>query len=144
MVTAQRSHLHRRDGGDIRDSRLGSTGRAALPGTPEPIYQNDEANAYIGADLAPAFAINPNKLEEMLAITTPIYLKVLASDPPARMAGLAEEIAKRNPDLVGLEEMWTLNKGPLPAARSRRFTITWSCCRTRLRPKGAHYKVVST
>jgi hypothetical protein len=65
-------------------------------------------NAYIGADLAPALLIDPTNPEQALAITTKIYADIINSKPEVRMAALAANIARRQPDIVGVVELYRL------------------------------------
>ena len=55
-----------------------------------------DANAYIGADLAPALTVDPSDLTAVVAVTTQIYGEILASRPDIRIAALAQEIAAGN------------------------------------------------
>jgi Endonuclease/Exonuclease/phosphatase family len=64
-------------------------------------------NLYLGADLSPAIgAANP---EQLVTANGIIFRQVLANDFPLRAQGLADEILKTRPDLVGLQEVahWT-------------------------------------
>jgi len=59
-------------------------------------------NLYFGADLAP-LAAAPD-LPSLVGAVTVAYGKVVASDPAARIAGIASEIMAAQPDIVGLQE----------------------------------------
>ena len=62
-------------------------------------------NLYLGADLfLVANEQDPNMIPVRVA---QLYGSVQASDPAARMAAVAAEIARVNPDLVGLQEVTT-------------------------------------
>ena len=108
------------------------------------------ANAYDGADLNPAIALDPtdpNYLPKLLATVTGIYGRIVASDPPTRLAGLAREIAAAQPEVVGLEEMWTLQTAPATATGPGEFTpvFDWLPLLTKaLAAQGAHYQAVVT
>lgn len=79
-------------------------------------------NQYLGADLAPLLeaatsggpfdpvAFN-NALVEALT-------KIAASRPTERVRALAEAIARRRPDVVGLQEAYTFECTPLPGVQS--------------------------
>ncbi|HET7454490.1 MAG TPA: endonuclease/exonuclease/phosphatase family protein [Solirubrobacterales bacterium] len=77
-------------------------------------------NLYLGADLTPA--ILAPTLPEFVAANGQILREVTANDFPVRAKGLADEILKTKPDLVGLQEvaLWrtapvnfeVLTKGP--------------------------------
>jgi len=72
-------------------------------------------NLYLGADLTPAIlATNPTELAEA---NGQILREVVANDFPTRAEGLAEEILRTKPDLVGLQEVALWQTTPLsPAA----------------------------
>jgi endonuclease/exonuclease/phosphatase family metal-dependent hydrolase len=65
-------------------------------------------NLYLGADLTPLVrALTP---EEVAAAVQQILGQVVTSDPPRRMAWMADEIAAQRPDVVGLQEaaLWQI------------------------------------
>jgi endonuclease/exonuclease/phosphatase family metal-dependent hydrolase len=68
-------------------------------------------NAYVGVDLLPVMwaTQNPDPSALVDAVTT-AYYDMLASRPDVRMAGLADRIAARTPDIVALQEMYLLRK----------------------------------
>lgn len=87
-------------------------------------------NLYLGADLAPA--IGASGLEAFTEATGQILREVTANDFPVRAKGLAREILKKKPDLVGLQEvaLWRtgppslevfLNSGAKPTAETVRY-----------------------
>ena len=67
-------------------------------------------NLYLGADLGPA--IEAKGLGEFTAATGKVLRDVTANDFPTRAKGLAQEIIKKNPDLVGLQEVSLWRTGP--------------------------------
>ncbi len=67
-------------------------------------------NLYVGGDLFLPF-VSPDPL---LAAST-VWGDILASDPAARMAAIADEIRIARPDLVGLEEAYRFIVTPLGA-----------------------------
>lgn len=105
------------------------------------------ANAYDGADLNPAILLDPNDpnyMSNLLVTVTGIYLDIVASDPPARLAGLAKEIATHKPDVAGLEEMWTLQTAPATANGPGAFTTVFDWLQlltNSLAAQGVHYTV---
>jgi endonuclease/exonuclease/phosphatase family metal-dependent hydrolase len=74
-------------------------------------------NQYIGADLAPVVAAAtavPFDLNAFNAAVVGALSKVAAGRPTDRARALAAEIAKRNPDVVGLQEAYKLECTPFP------------------------------
>ena len=68
-------------------------------------------NLYLGADLTPVLSA-ANPITGIVSVVN----AVAATDPAARMAAVAREIAARHPLLVGLQEVasWTVvGKDPL-------------------------------
>jgi len=87
-------------------------------------------NLYLGADLAPA--ISASGLTAFTEATGQILREVTANSFPIRAKGLASEILKKKPDLVGLQEvaLWRtgppslevfLNSGAVPTATAVRY-----------------------
>lgn len=87
-------------------------------------------NLYLGADLTPAIAA-PDR-NAFIEANGQILRDVTANDFPVRAKGLAQEIRKKKPDLVGLQEvaLWRtgppsleplLNTGAAPTATTVRY-----------------------
>ena len=81
---------------------FGLTAPSPVSAAPEPTVAVVTQNLYIGADLSPILAA-PD-LQAAFAAAGRVFAAVQASHPAARMAAVADEIAKRPPDLVGLQE----------------------------------------
>ena len=64
-------------------------------------------NLYFGAELGPVVTA-PN-VPTLIGAVTAAYANVLATDPAARMARIADEITAAKPDVVGLQEavLWS-------------------------------------
>ena len=71
-------------------------------------------NVYLGADLTPA--IGAGSPAALAAANGQILREVVANDFPTRAEGLAEEILRTEPDLVGLQEVALWQTTPLSAA----------------------------
>jgi endonuclease/exonuclease/phosphatase family metal-dependent hydrolase len=67
-------------------------------------------NIYLGADLTPA--IEAKGVEAFTEATGQILREVTTNDFPVRAKGLAQEILKKKPDLVGLQEVAEWRTGP--------------------------------
>jgi len=103
-----------------------------------------DANAYIGADLAPALAVDPTDPIAVLLTTTEIYTNILASQPEIRVAALAAEIAATEPDLAALQEFYTLQQAPATETGPGEFTTVvdfLEVLTNALAAYGAHYQV---
>jgi hypothetical protein len=113
------------------------------------VYQG---NAYVGGFIEAPLALDPtdpNYGSNLLVTVTGVYMQIAASDPPARMAGLAEEIATHRPDIAALEEMYTIEQAPATLEGPGEFTVVYDYLQlltNALAAKGLHYKmaVVST
>lgn len=71
-------------------------------------------NLYLGADLNPAIAATTP--DELASADGLILREVVANDFPTRARGLANEIRRTEPDLVGLQEVALWQSTPLSAA----------------------------
>jgi endonuclease/exonuclease/phosphatase family metal-dependent hydrolase len=67
-------------------------------------------NIYLGADLTPA--IQAKGVDAFTEATGQILREVTTNDFPVRAKGLAQEILKKAPDLVGLQEVAEWRTGP--------------------------------
>ena len=90
---------------------LGLTSPSPASAAPERAITVVTRNLYIGADLAPILAA-PD-LPAAIAAAGQVFAEVQASHPAARMAAIADELAKRPPDLVGLQEATLWRSGEL-------------------------------
>jgi endonuclease/exonuclease/phosphatase family metal-dependent hydrolase len=73
-------------------------------------------NLYLGADLSPAIAARTTA--EVVTASGVILREVLANDFPTRADGLADEILRAKPDLVGLQEVALWRTTPITPAGS--------------------------
>jgi hypothetical protein len=107
------------------------------------------ANAYIGADIAAPLSLDPtdpNYLQNLLGTVTATYGQVIASDPQARMKGLAREIAASRPEVVGLEEIWSVSQASATASGPGTFMVVYDYLQlltNALAAHGLHYAVAA-
>lgn len=71
-------------------------------------------NLYLGADLAPVIAAE--NTEQVVSASGAVLRDVVANDFPTRAKGLAEEIRRTKPDLVGLQEVAYWHTTPITPA----------------------------
>ena len=90
---------------------LGLTSPSPASAASEPTVTVVTQNLYIGADLSPILAA-PD-IPAALAAAGQVFAAVQASHPATRMAAVADEVAKRPPDLVGLQEATLWRSGQL-------------------------------
>ncbi len=113
-------------------------------------------NAYIGADLAPVVAIPPvspgdpgypEYVREVIAAATKVYLGVVASDPPRRLAGIAREIGITKPHVVAVQELYSIYAAPMTQTGAPGdFVETYNyldLLTDALAAQGLHYTVAS-
>lgn len=71
-------------------------------------------NLYLGADLAPVIAAE--NTEQVVSASGAVLRDVVANDFPTRAKGLAAEIRRTQPDLVGLQEVAYWHTTPITPA----------------------------
>ena len=100
-------------------------------------------NVYVGADFNGA--LEAEDIPELEAVAGQAYGELLATNPNARMKAHAKEIAKRRPDVVGLQEMAKLFTGPQDEAAVAvdKQVDLLALLRKHLRKQGAAYKVAA-
>lgn len=78
-------------------------------------------NVYHGSEFDElATATTP---QEFVAAVTTIYQRLLASKPAERMAAIAKEIARHDPDIVGLQEVSILRTGTVSPSTEVKFDL---------------------
>jgi hypothetical protein len=103
-----------------------------------------QANAYIGGSIEQVLGVDPADTIGLLTTVTEIYGQILASQPPARMSALADEIDAARPEIAALEEVWTIEQAPLTAQGPGAFAVVHDYLQLltdALAAKGAHYRV---
>ncbi len=111
-------------------------------------------NLYVGGDISGVMALDPTDPYYgyyLINTVADIYDDIVASDPPARLQTVADEIAERMPDVVAVEEASLLRRqspgdlasgGIIPAT-----TVVYDYLQllvADLAAQGAHYQVVAT
>jgi len=106
-------------------------------------------NLYLGASLDGV--IGSRSLHEAILNATMVWMTVQASDVPARMALIADEIAAARPDLVGLQEVSLWRTGPAdspaPGGGTPATTVVYDflgLLLDALAERGEQYVVVTT
>jgi hypothetical protein len=88
---------------------------AALPAQVSAEVRVMTQNQYLGADFASLAAQPPEDVHRALV---QILRQIAATDFRARAQAQAEQIARRSPDLIGLQEVWALScSDPDPSDR---------------------------
>lgn len=78
-------------------------------------------NVYEGTDFTEA--LGATTLTDFLNAVTVTWQNVRATNPPARMAAIAQEIADQEPDLVAIQEANLWQTGPSPAALTTEYDM---------------------
>lgn len=134
---------------------LGS-GPVSAAGDPDVVLQKAPGdvgvmtlNQYIGADLMPLLTAPP---ETFNATLLQALRQAVATDFRARVERQAEEIARRRPDLIGLQEVFDIRCQDLPPKRGAcadpsiagAFVDQLALTLQALRAAGAEYRVAAT
>jgi endonuclease/exonuclease/phosphatase family metal-dependent hydrolase len=81
-------------------------------------------------------------LGEFIAAMTITYQHILATKPPERAVAIADEIARLEPDLVGLQQASILRTGNGPPATTVTFDLVQTLL-AELAARGRHYDIVA-
>ena len=110
-------------------------------------------NLYIGGGIDRVMALDPNDpnyLHNLVAAVTSVYYEIVASAPEVRLQTVANQIAKRMPDIVAVEEASLVrvqSPGDLIVGGTTPATnVVYDYLKilmADLNARGAHYKVVS-
>ena len=101
-------------------------------------------NMYLGTDFAEIFAAQTP--EQLVAEVAEAYTEVEASKPAERIAGIADEIQSKSPDLVGLQEvaLWRIG-APFDPSPAELATYDFlQLLLDELAARGLHYRAVKT
>lgn len=94
-----------------------------------------------GTDFGLIFAARSQS--DLVIATGATYAEVQASNIPERAAAVADEIAAANPDLVGLQEVYTYRVGPFGGPAT---TVTYDALQSlldALAQRGLHYAAIA-
>jgi Endonuclease/Exonuclease/phosphatase family len=113
-----------------------------------------QVNLYIGAGLHPIVALDPTDpdyLTKLVNAVTGVFYEIVASQPDVRLAGVANAIVARMPDIVTVEEATLLcNQSPgdlIVGGNSPATNVVFDYVQVlvdALAARGAQYAVVST
>ena len=81
---------------DVEFARIGGPGHLS-------VYTQ---NVYLGGDTGPIFSIDFSDIPALMAATSTFWAEVQASDVAERMHEIANELDRRRPHLVGLQEVF--------------------------------------
>jgi len=89
-------------------------------------------------------AQNPNSTQQdLLTAITQTFLEMHSSNIPRRAVGIAAEIANTRPDLVGLQEVTVLSRGPYLGAPTHVVDSALEVLLRSLRERGLHYAPIA-
>jgi endonuclease/exonuclease/phosphatase family metal-dependent hydrolase len=91
------------------------------PAVANPTVRVMTQNLYHGSEFDELVAARTP--EEFVAAVTKAYQRILANKPGERMAAIAQEIARFNPDIVGLQEASILRTGEVSPATEVKFDM---------------------
>lgn len=154
MVSRMRSHRRARAAVPLLVGALALAGLSPVAATAAPVEaRSGEArpgrpalrvmtqNLYLGSSLTPALtATTP---EEFVGAVATIYGTAVATDFPTRARAVADTIAARRPDLIGLQEVTRWIAQPLTADAAPPSYDFLAILQRELRERGARYRVAS-
>ena len=111
-------------------------------------------NLYVGGDISGVMTLDPtdpNYGEELVGAVTGIYSEIVASAPSVRLQTVANQIVRRMPDIVAVEEASLIrvqSPGDLMVGGSTPATnVVYDFLKllvADLKARGAHYQIVAT
>ena len=111
-------------------------------------------NLYVGGDIGRVMGLDPTDhdySQNLVAAVTGVYAEIVASAPPVRLQTVANQITKRMPDIVAVEEASLVrvqSPGDLIVGGTTPATnVIYDYLQmlvADLKARGAHYKIVST
>lgn len=96
-------------------------------------------NLYLGANLQPLFGKSGL---DLIRAAAAVYAHVVQTDFPARAQAIAEEIAAKHPEVVGLQEVFLFQKGPDPGHLQTTYDFL-TILLNALADHGASYRAVA-
>ena len=117
-------------------------------------FETMTVNLYVGAGTENITALDPtdpNYLVNLVSAVTGVYYQVLASQPPVRMQGVADQVVARMPDVFAVEEATLLriqSPGDIVQGGTTPATVVvydyLQLLVDALQARGAHYAVAAT
>ncbi|WP_432477021.1 endonuclease/exonuclease/phosphatase family protein [Nocardioides sp. GXQ0305] len=98
-------------------------------------------NVYLGADLTPLFTAQDQ--QQFVAAAGAVYAQMEHTDFPRRAEAIADQLAARGPDIVGLQEVAVWSKGPLGGPLETTYDFL-PILLDALAARGLHYEAVAT
>lgn len=89
------------------------------------------------------FVLRATDLNSLIAAVTLTYQEILTSNIPERADGIAKEIQEQHPDLVSLQEVTTVLRGPFPGLATTLVDDQLQDLMAALAQRGLHYTVVA-
>lgn len=97
-------------------------------------------NLYLGADLTPI--LQASSQAELVQRSGEAYQHMVRVDFPSRAQAIARQLARQRPDVVGLQEVSTWERGPLGGATTPTYDYL-QLLLDALAQRGLHYTVAS-
>jgi len=104
--------------------------------------RNLDAGSDFGYVIQAASDPNTTQLQLLLAISA-TFQEMLNSNIPQRAEGIASEIRRHQPDLIGLQEVTTLRTGPYGQPADTVVVDGLQSLLTALEKQGLHYKAIA-
>lgn len=89
------------------------------------------------------FVLRATDLNSLITAVTLTYQEILASNIPERADGIAKEIQTQHPDVVSLQEVTTVLKGPFPGEATTLVDDQLQDLMAALAQRGLHYMIVA-
>ena len=132
------------DGDPVAPLMTADVHAAASEGALAPSFMS--RNLYIGTDINPVVAAlaSPGQSDDVPALIAAIAA-IQATNWPARVVALADEIARERPQVIGLQEVWSININLTPLGLALVVNQDFLAnLQAELSSRGLHYAVAGT